>query len=59
MLDWEKTRAFPSLRACLDPRREKYPGSREEDAVFALLLRGTSAGNALGYIRFQLPTKPG
>src|SRR5580692_5128324 len=31
MPDWEKTRASPSFPACLDPRREKHSGSREED----------------------------
>jgi hypothetical protein len=40
-------------------KRFQVSGLSSIDAVFALLLRGTSAGNALGYIRFQLPTKPG
>src|SRR5882762_9828089 len=31
MLDWDETRVFPSLPACLDPQREKHSGAREED----------------------------
>src|SRR5258708_31235964 len=44
MLDWDERRAFPNSPACLDHRKEKRPGAREEDRpLFFPVLRGSSS----------------